>query len=587
MRGRMFRKILVFGIIMLFVGASAVSTLSVKIDQTGGKKSSVFSEENSWPMFHHDIRHTGFSEGMGNITKDNKYIRWKYVTGNEVYSSPAIGDINDDGHMEVVVASLDHNIYALDANNGTEIWRYATGGKIYSSPALGDLDGDGLLEVVIGCDDYNIYALNGLDGSVFWKYKTNDSIASSPLIGDINSDGKPEVVVGSMDKGLYALYGSNGSLMWSFDSVGYIWSSPALGDIDNDGSLEVVVGSTDMAGPTGVLYALNGTTGEEKWNFSANNWMDCSPAIGDINGDGDMEVVIGSRDHNVYALHGSDGSLYWSFSTSGNAYSSPAIGDIDNDGKPDVVIGSMDNYVYAIDGTSGEKKWSFKTFNYVKSSPALCDIDGDGFIEVIVGSWDTQLYVLDGVTGEKEWSLFLSWLGIESSPAVGDIDGDGYAEIVVGGYDNRVFAIDDKVHAPDPPEVDIYEPRPGYLYIKGNPIWKIGKTIILGCMDFIASVKSKTGVSSVLLYVDDEEDQRNLVGAFTRIGVNTWKCEIGETIVCFHKFIVVAYSNTGDSNTSEADNVFIICLKFLGNLPREPVSIKTANEENKYYYRGD
>lgn len=42
------------------------------------------------------------------------------------------------------------------------LWSYTTGWSIYSSPALGDIDGDSLLEVVIGSDDHKVYTLNGL-----------------------------------------------------------------------------------------------------------------------------------------------------------------------------------------------------------------------------------------------------------------------------------------------------------------------------------------------------------------------------------------------------------------------------------------
>ena len=68
-----------------------------------------------------------------------------------VYSSPALGDLDGDGHLEVVVGSDDGKVYAWH-HDGTPVagWPQTTGDVVDSSPALGDLDGDGHLEVVVG-----------------------------------------------------------------------------------------------------------------------------------------------------------------------------------------------------------------------------------------------------------------------------------------------------------------------------------------------------------------------------------------------------------------------------------------------------
>jgi outer membrane protein assembly factor BamB len=76
---------------------------------------------------------------------------------------------------------------------------------VFSSPSLGDIDNDGKLEVVVGSRDGKVYALNGEDGSLLWSYKTGDWVASSPSLGDIDNDGKLEVVVGSHHNKIYAI----------------------------------------------------------------------------------------------------------------------------------------------------------------------------------------------------------------------------------------------------------------------------------------------------------------------------------------------------------------------------------------------
>jgi len=178
-------------------------------------------------------------------------ILWSFETGSWVASSPSLGDIDNDGKLEIVVGSDDNKIYALNGEDGSLLWSYTTGGGVWSSPSLGDIDNDGKLEVVVGSEDYKVYALNGEDGSLLWSYKTGNWVDSPPSLGDIDNDGKIEVVVGSFDK-IYALNGENGSLLWSYSTGDGVWSSPSLGDIDNDGKLEVVVGSHDNK-----IYAIS------------------------------------------------------------------------------------------------------------------------------------------------------------------------------------------------------------------------------------------------------------------------------------------------------------------------------------------
>jgi hypothetical protein len=187
-----------------------------------------------------------------------------------------------------------------------------------------------------------------------------------------------------------------------------------------------------------------------------------SPALGDIDGDGMVEVVVGSDDNNVYALYGSDGAMKWSFKTGDWVYSSPALGDIDGDGRVEVVVGSFDRYVYALNGSDGTMKWSFKAdFVIMYSSPALGDIDGDGMVEVVVGSHDSNVYALNGYNGGKKWSFKITDFGAESFPALGDIDSDGMVEVVVGCRDSNVYALDgDSV----PPTCEIIRPVDYTIY---------------------------------------------------------------------------------------------------------------------------
>ncbi len=391
----------------------------------------------SWQMFYGTQRHTGRQAMRGNFTS-GRYIKWTYTTGSYVFPSPAIGDINNDGQMEIVVGSNDHNIYALRGTDGTLLWSYSTGFWVHSSPAIGDINNDTQVEVVVGSDDGKVYALRGTDGSLIWSFTTGDWVISSPVIGDINNDGQMEVVVGSYDRKVYALRGTDGSLLWSYTTGDSVVSSPAIGDINNDGLIEIVVGSKDRN-----IYALRGTDGSILWSYYTGNAIKSSPAIGDINNDGYIEVVVGSLDRNIYALRGTNGTLLWSYYTGNAVESSPAIGDINNDGQIEVVVGKWSGVLYVLRGTDGSVVWSYNLGSEYQWSEdiVLADIDlSSPGLEIITHGLHTPTYVLSS-GGTLLWQE--NPVGQQRSLSVGDVDSDGCVEIVAVGKTTPMIGVID------------------------------------------------------------------------------------------------------------------------------------------------
>jgi outer membrane protein assembly factor BamB len=295
-----------------------------------------------WPMFHHDLTHTGYSTSTAPNTNQTL---WNHTTSS-VESSPAISD------GIVFVGSDDYKVYALNASTGALKWNYTTGGSVYSSPAVAN----GI--VYVGSLDYKVYALNASTGALKWNYTTGNWVTSSPAVaGGI-------VYVGSTDCKVYALNGATGAYIWSYTTSGSIYmSSPSVAGAN------VYVGSYDHR-----LYALNAATGAYIWNYTAGSSVTSSPAaVGGI-------IFVGSTDGNVYALNASTGILVWSYTTGGYASSSPAVAG------GTVFIGSTDSRVYALNASTGALIWSYLTDSYVASSPAIAD----GV--VFVGSMDGKVY---------------------------------------------------------------------------------------------------------------------------------------------------------------------------------------------------
>ena len=463
-RSMLIRSLMLLSFVLLiFVGIGNSNILIGTEDQKA---------DLAWPMFRYDLAHSGYTPVVGNASIKDYGLLWSYETGGEVLSSPVIANINNDGDgdLEVIVGSYDNKLYVFNSQ-GDLVWDFMAGyvtsddkdpiypdkGFIYSTPAIGDIDNDGELEIIVASAGGNIYAINST-GQVEWR-NLNSSwlwIQSSPAIADIDNDGKMEIVVCSYGyadtPGIYVL-NTMGQEKWHYliaNHMVWIQSSPAIADIDKDGDVEIIVGSSDG------LHVIN-SSGKEEWSYTSKHWpiygLDSSPAIADINNDGEMEIVVGSTcpfdcplNEGQLFVFNSKGTVEWNYTAGYSVSSSPAIADIDGDGELEIIVGSycydtktnLSTYgmLYVFD-SKGEVEWSYQTDGAIVSSPAIADIDGDGKMEVIVGSNDGRLYVLNS-KGEVEWSYQTDG-AIVSSPAIADIDGDGNLEIAVGSKDKKVY----------------------------------------------------------------------------------------------------------------------------------------------------
>ena len=361
-----------------------------------------------WPMFHHDIAHTGLSPY--DTSANPGLEKWAFATGGQSFSAPAIGA--DD---IIYFGSEDGNLYAVNPN-GTLKWKFATGGPVDTSPAIG---ADGTIYVGVGAYTRYLYAVNP-NGTQKWVFSLGaqnfvTGSFSSPAIG---ADGT--IYVGSWDGNLYALTdGGQGSVKekWAFVTGGAVYSSPAIGA---DGT--IYVGSYD-----GNLYAITDggqNTVTQKWALVAGGSVYSSPAIG---ADGTIYVgsaVSNSYDEDLYAVK-PDGTLKWVFATGYIGGSSPAIG-----GDGTIYIASStfpSGNVYAVN-PDGTEKWEFLTSGTVYRDPS---IGADGTI--YVGSDDHNVYAVNP-NGTQKWVFATG--GAPSPPAIG---ADG--TIYFGDNDGNLYAV--------------------------------------------------------------------------------------------------------------------------------------------------
>lgn len=231
-----------------------------------------------------------------------------------VMSTPAIGDIDGDGAMEVVFGGLDHKLYVVNGENGqsqnASVWPMDMQDTVFSSPALHDMDGDGNLDIIIGTDYYltsggrlRVLRANGTELPGFPK-QIDQVVSSSPAVGDIDGDGKPEIVHGTgtfFPNRLERVYAwkCDGSAVpgWPVAVTGQVHTSPALANLDGDPELEVVVTADNTRSSSLFrLYAFQGN-GSQIFSTVIRDFFNQSlsggePVIADVLGDTALEILV-------------------------------------------------------------------------------------------------------------------------------------------------------------------------------------------------------------------------------------------------------------------------------------------------------
>jgi len=305
----------------------------------------------------------------------------------------ALGDFNHDGKLDLVVT--DGNGFTVSLGNGDGTFQKPTFYHTQLSYflAVGDFNNDGNLDIVVANlvpSTVDVYLGNG-DGTFKAPISSNTTDGSYFVaVGDFNNDKKADLAL--IDGPYISVLLGNGDGTFQAPSdnnsfFGAVWL--ALGDFNNDHKLDVVaVGHSGASYDLGVLLGNGDGTLQDSITTPL-RYVPGAVAAGDLNGDGNLDAIVGSDLGGIVVFLGNGDGTFQSpqyYSTTGLDGGQAIVSDLNLDGRLDVAMPSgagVDVFWGNGDGTlrpaqffaSGESGWM-----------ALGDLNGDGLPDFALAS---------------------------------------------------------------------------------------------------------------------------------------------------------------------------------------------------------
>ncbi|MEO0211988.1 MAG: FG-GAP-like repeat-containing protein [candidate division WOR-3 bacterium] len=448
-----------------------------------------YTPSYAWPTLGYDKERSSYQSVPGaNITGPTVKWRIPVTPSLQRSSGPVIYDVRGDYAGCEVLFYDGTLVKCLDGNTGNTIWSVNIGSDMApnSTPAVGDVDNDGVPELIVARQMPGIiFCLNAMTGAEEWRdtVSNGQQIMAPICLADVSGDGVPEILVGQQFNDTLFCYNGNGTIRWRSASLGTLGVSIngiSAGNVDGSAGNEIIVSINDMtAGVARCIVCLN-SSGSVMWKYPSGFLMATASTVtatlGDVTGDGRLDVIVYRGDNNrIVALQGSNGSEIWTYSIPNNSrgyaqsllFQNLVAWDVTGDGRCEVFLGtggaddtltpdttSWKSWFICLN-SNGSERWKYEIDYWTyDGGGAICDVDRDGVLEFVKTADDGFVYVFPAASGGSyEWRYdyydqdgVTEW-AVDNPIAVGDIDGDACSEIVLlgsGGLTggNNITAID-------------------------------------------------------------------------------------------------------------------------------------------------
>jgi hypothetical protein len=281
----------------------------------------------------------------------------------------ATGDVNRDGHLDVVVAGSQENapgapplvVLLGDGHGGFAQQTLPSTVSRVGGVGLVDTNGDGKLDIVVQrfspAQEVDVLLGDGAGGFGAQTATPFGAFAQGgAVVADVTGDGRPDVVASDPEHGPLSVRPGDGDGGWGaarhyaidvpYEGGGGSLDGLAVGDLDGDGRNDVAVRlNSASAYVATLLQQPDGTLGAPRFGGGRSGWSGGSGvAIGDVTGDGIADVLAGDPGHDVVDVFPGVGrgllGPVAQIATS-NDVTSVATGDLDGDGKLDAVHGGL------------------------------------------------------------------------------------------------------------------------------------------------------------------------------------------------------------------------------------------------------
>jgi outer membrane protein assembly factor BamB len=355
---------------------------------------------------------------------------WRRELDGQVRATPLIVS-PAPGIARIIVGTLDGDLLALDGRDGRTIWSHRCAGPLFAPAAAADIDADGELEIVVGSGGGSVEAIRARDGISLWRHARGRPVRVKPaLLPRLGSDGH-DVVAADDSNTVFRLDGRTGVPLWQTalpccpltPFVRGIVSSPLAADVDDDGRLEIVVGTRAKR-----IFCLDSGTGGIVWQRRIRYGSDSSPVAfhtpdGPAIAIGSGETLDGEGDRSLYVLGGATGRPRLRLETAGGIDGASVVRPL-APGKDDAIVFASlaDASLRAVRAADGASLWRYRfgpTERCRHDDRNVCvprDRSGYDTASVVCGSYAT--------------------------PLVADLDGDGRLEVVAGCNNGTLVVLD-------------------------------------------------------------------------------------------------------------------------------------------------